>query len=73
MVSCMCVGIYAQNLTDEIAPSHDLIALSCIDGNLAQFGEFFAVDELLDTFIPQELVIDIAKLAIGMRAGMNVV
>jgi hypothetical protein len=68
------VGIYAENLSGKIAPSHDLITLRGINWKLALFGEFFTVDseELLDKFIPHKLVIGVAEPTIGIRACMSV-
>ncbi len=45
-----CVGIYAQNFSGKIAPSHDLITQRGINRKLALFCEFFTAEELLDTF-----------------------
>jgi len=68
-----CVGIYAQNFTSKIAPSHDLITLRGINRNLALFSAFFAGAELLDKIIPHNLVVSVAEGTVGIRAGMNVV
>ncbi len=72
-----CVGIYAQNFTSKIAPSHDLITLRGINWNLALFSAFFTGAELLDSFIPHKLVKSVAESTVGnrlgIRAGMNVV
>ncbi len=42
-----CVGIYAQNFTSKIAPSHDLITLRGINQKRALFSAFFNGTELL--------------------------
>jgi hypothetical protein len=67
-----CVGIYAQNFTSKIAPSHDLITLRGINRNLALFSAFFTGAELLDTIIPHNLVVSVAEGTVGIRAGINV-
>jgi hypothetical protein len=68
-----CVGIYAQNFTSRIAPSHDLITLRGINRKLALFSAFFTCAELLDTFIPHKLVKSVAERTVGIRACVNVV
>jgi hypothetical protein len=63
-----CVGIYAQNFTSKIAPSHDLITLRSITGTLSsEFSAFFTGAELLDTFIPHKLVKSVAESTVGIR------
>ncbi len=68
-----CVGIYAQNFFGKIAQIHDLITLCGINRKLVRLGEFFTVEELLDTFILHMLVMCVAERTISIRACMNVV
>ncbi len=42
-----CVGIYAQNFTSKIAPSHDLITLHGINRNLALFSDSLLAQNFL--------------------------